>query len=241
MELAQTAVRLGHFLRKQKELKVRQPLARATVVSADTAVLEALKPMAEVIADELNVKVVDFASREDQFVNLSAKANFKALGAKLGKRMKAGAAAIATLPPESLSALLAGQTVTLDIGDGEGAIELTSDEVQVIRQERDGLTVANEGTVTLALETTLTPELIQEGLAREFVSRVQAMRKEMDLDVTQRITIRVSGSQDIHDAITTYRETICGETLCTRLDIVDELSSEAVDLNGHAVKIDVVI
>jgi isoleucyl-tRNA synthetase len=238
MALAQTAVTLGHFLRKQKELKVRQPLARATLVSADAALLDDLRPMADMIADELNVKSVDFAAHEDAFVQLSAKANFKTLGAKLGKRMRSAAAAIAALPVASLHALVQGGTATLELGDGEPAVTLAPDDVLLVRQEREGLTVANEGALTIALETVLTEDLVREGLAREFVSRVQAMRKDLDLDVVQRITLRVVGDAEIAAALDGHSETIRSETLCLDLQTVPTLPDvAAVDLNGHPVQI----
>ncbi|MCL1857186.1 MAG: isoleucine--tRNA ligase [Kiritimatiellaeota bacterium] len=241
MELAQTAVRLGHFLRKQKEMKVRQPLSRVTVVSADETVLKDLAPMTDVIADELNVKHVDFATREDHFVHLSGKANFKTLGAKLGKRMKAGAAAIATLSAESLSALLRGGDVPLALNDGEPDVTLSSEDVQIVRQEKLGQTVANEGNLTIALETTLTPELIAEGLARELVSKIQALRKDMDLEVTQRIAVTIQAPPEVIAAIETHRDTICTETLCTELVVSGQWSvvsdTTETDINGHPVRL----
>jgi isoleucyl-tRNA synthetase len=233
MAQAQSAVNLGHFLRKQRDLKVRQPLARATLVSADAAQLDDLRPMAGLIADELNVKEVVFAADELAFVRLTAKANFKTLGRRLGKRMKAAADAIAALPPAALAAVAEGRGHTLDLGDGEGAVEVTSDDVLVQREEREGLTVANEGALTLALETALDEALLREGLAREFVSTVQGLRKEAELAISDRITLEVSGSDAVHAALEAHRDTICGETLCVGLRLVAEAVGTAADLNGQ--------
>ena len=237
MVLAQTAVNLGHFLRKQKDLKVRQPLSRAIVVSAQPAILEAMRPMAPVIAEELNVKTVEFASDEAKFVTLSAKANFKTLGRKLGKRMKAAATAIEGLDAATLVALQSGQTIRLGLDDGEGEIEVVSEDVQIVRQENEGMTVANEGAVTIALDTKLNDALISEGIAREFVSKVQAMRKENDYEVSQRIQIAYAVDSATGAALQEYRDYICSETLCTRF--ADEAAESAVeiDLNGRVAKI----
>jgi len=245
MALAQTAVNLGHFLRKQKELKVRQPLARAVVVSAQPDILEAVRPMAAVVADELNVKAVEFASDESKFVTLAAKANFKSLGRKLGKRMKAAAAAIEGLGPEALQTLLVGGSVDLDLADGEGAVALLPEDVQILRQENEGMTVANEGALTLALDTRLDAALVAEGIARELVSRIQAMRKEADLAVIDRIAVEVYADEEVIDAARLHAAYIRDETLiaadaaqwaATSLHVAPT-ASDSVDLNGHPARI----
>ncbi len=237
MALAQTAVNLGHFLRKQKEMKVRQPLSRAIVVSANPETLEALRPMASVIAEELNVKDVEFASDEAKFVSLSAKANFKSLGSKLGKRMKHAATAVGTLDAQAIVKLQGGGTVILPMSDGEGDIELTAEDVQIVRQENEGMTVANEGAVTLALDTKLNETLVAEGLAREFVSKVQSMRKENDFEVSQRIKLVFTSDAATIAAIEAHRDYICAETLCTDFSYADDPNAVAFDLNDHPAKV----
>ncbi len=239
MALAQTAVNLGHFLRKQKEMKVRQPLTRAIVVSANPKTLEALRPMASVIAEELNVKDVEFACDEAKFVSLSAKANFKSLGSKLGKRMKQAATAVGTLNAQAIVTLQGGGTIILSMADGEGDIELTAEDVQIVRQENEGMTVANEGAVTLALDTKLNDSLIAEGLAREFVSKVQSLRKECDFEVSQRIKLVFTSDTATVTAIEAHRDYICAETLCTDFSYADDPNAVAFDLNGHLAKVTV--
>lgn len=249
MASAQTAVNLGHFLRKQKELKVRQPLARAIVVSAHAEVLDAIRPMASVIADELNVKAVEFATDESKFVALSAKANFKVLGKRLGGRMKAAAGRIQQLTTESLQCLMQGQSIQLDLQDGLDSVELFPEDVQILRQEREGMTVANEGSVTLALDTRLDAALISEGLAREIVSRIQAMRKDADFAVTDRIAVDVCGDADVVAAVKQFAQYIHDETLIGEAatewaehavqlaETVNVTASDVVDINGHAVRL----
>ena len=247
MAAAQRAVALGHNLRKQKNLKVRQPLARAVVVCARPGFAEALAPMAPVVAEELNVKQVEFAEDESQFVTLSAKANFKVLGKKLGPRMKAAAAAIAALPAASLAALQRGESVEISIpaaaggaGGGEAPVLLSAEDVLIQRTENAGLTVANDGDLSVALDTALSPALVAEGIAREFVSHVQALRKEADLAVSDRISLSVETDAEAAAALETHRDYVCGETLATAFAVRSvpaptegAAPRPSVDLNGH--------
>ncbi|MGI6496138.1 MAG: isoleucine--tRNA ligase [Kiritimatiellia bacterium] len=246
MAVARKAVNLGHNLRKQKNLKVRQPLSRAAVICTAPGFEERLAPMAPVIAEELNVKSVEFASDESRFVTLSAKANFKALGARLGPRMKAAAGAIEALGPDALRTLVAGGNVALDLADGEPAVDLAPGDVQIIRQENEGMTVANEGAVTLALDTRLDDALVAEGLARELVSRIQAMRKEADLEVTDRIAVDVHADAALVAAARLHADYIRDETLiaaapadwaAASLHVAAPAGDDAIDLNGHPARI----
>ncbi|MGN0843983.1 MAG: isoleucine--tRNA ligase [Kiritimatiellia bacterium] len=239
MATAQLAVRLGHNLRKQKNLKVRQPLARAVVVCAEPGFAKRLAPMAPVIADELNVKSVEFAEDESRFVSLHAKANFKALGAKLGPRMKAVSAEIVKLTPTQLAPVLAGNTIEITPADGKGPVTLGAGEILITREEKAGLSVVNEGAVTVALDTALTPELTAEGIARECVSSIQNLRKESGFEVTQRIDILVQTDDVAADAINAFSDYVKNETLGVKLSFVDAIpeNAAAADLNGHAAQI----
>ena len=239
MATAQLAVRLGHNLRKQKNLKVRQPLARAVVVCADPGFASRLAPMAPVIADELNVKAVEFAEDESRFVSLRAKANFKVLGAKLGPRMKAVSAAIVKLSAAQLAPILSGKTIEVDPADGKGTIVLGAEEILIAREEKAGLSVVNEGTVTIALDTVLTPELTAEGIARECVSSIQNLRKESGFEVTQRIEILVQTDEEAASAIQSFADYVKSETLGVSLSFVESIPETATsaDLNGHAAQI----
>ena len=244
MAAAQRAVALGHNLRKQKNLKVRQPLARAVVVCAAPGFEEALAPMAPVIAEELNVKAVEFAADESRFVTLSAKANFKVLGKKLGPRMKAAAAAIAALPAADIARLQAGDGVVLHL-DGPGEeITLLPEDVLIQRSENAGLTVANDGDLSVALDPALTPALVAEGIAREFVSHVQSLRKEADLDVADRIRVSVETDSEAAAALQAHVEFVKGETLALDLAIEEKPHAEfaesaELDLNGHPAAISI--
>ena len=233
MAVAQKAVNLGHNLRKQKTLKVRQPLARAVVISAEPGFAEKLAPMASVIAEELNVKAVEFASDESRFVTLSAKANFKVLGAKMGPRMKAVAGAIARLSPADIASVASGAERSLDPADGKPPVVLSAADLLIQRTENAGLTVANEGALSVALDPVLTPDLVAEGIAREFVSTVQGLRKEADLAVDDHIAVAFSADTEAAAAIERFRDYIMGEVLAASLRSVEGHTCPDRQVEGH--------
>lgn len=212
-----TAVELGRRLRADNDLKVRQPLAALKLAGGDVKGLE------ELIEDELNVKKVEFIADETELCNISFKANFKTLGKKCGPKMKLVAAGIA-----------ASKTMPTEI---EG-IALDPEDVIVTRSSKEGLVVANAGSIVVGLETALTPELIQEGNAREFVSNVQSMRKEADFEVTQRITITVEADAEMKASLEEHLDYVKNETLATEV-VFAANDAEAIDLNGHSTKIKV--
>jgi isoleucyl-tRNA synthetase len=212
----QQVVELGRRLRADNDLKVRQPLSALKLAGGDVKGLE------ELIEDELNVKSVQFIADETELRDVSFKANFKTLGKKCGPKMKAVAAAIQS-----------AKEIPAEI---EG-IAIDAEDVLVTRSPKAGLVVQSEGKVVVGLETALTPELVAEGLAREFVSHVQAMRKEADFEVTQRITVTVKADDETRAALEKYLDYVKNETLATEIVWSDEVAAEAVDLNGHATAI----
>jgi len=211
METVMTIVRLGRMLRTEHNLKVRQPLRRLHVVSANAAVIDRLRDYEDIVQDELNVKIVHYGRNETELADLKAKADFRKLGPVYGSRMKVVANAIARVPHEALATLLAEGSLTLDI-DGE-AIALSPDDIVIERTPREGLVVASEGDLIVALETEIDEALLREGLAREFVSRIQNLRKEAEFEVTQRIRIAYDGSAAVQQAIEAHRDYIQSETL----------------------------
>ena len=217
MAAVQTIVKLGRQLRVDNNLKVRQPLAKIRVAGANTR-------LDDLILDELNIKEVEYVADETTLCDVSFKANFKTLGRKCGPKMKAVAAAIAAMKGFS-----APQTV-------EG-VELTDEDVLVTRTPKVGMVVASEGAIVVGLETTLTPELVAEGNAREFVSHVQSMRKDADFEVTQRIFVTVEADDEMKAAIEAHRDYVTAETLATSLEFATCGDAAAVDLNGHSTKI----
>ena len=161
---------------------------------------------------------------------MSAQANFRVLGKRLGKHMKEVADQIKTLDLENIRRLQDGGSVTLQHANGE--VTLTLEDVLIQRSQREGLLVESSGSVTIALDTQLNESLIKEGLAREFVNKVQHMRKEQDLAVMDRILIRYKSSDIVGKALSAYQDFVCTETLCERLLLEENLGSEW-DINGE--------
>jgi len=217
MAAVQTVVELGRRLRADNDLKVRQPLAAIKIAGADVKGLE------DLIEDELNVKSVVYVADETELCDVSYKANFKTLGRKCGPRMKAVAAGIAALRGFDGSATVEG-------------VEISSEDVLVTRAPKAGLVVASEGATVVGLETALTPALVAEGLAREFVSHVQSMRKEADFEVTQRIALAVDVDAEARAALEAHADYVRNETLALSLEFA-AVEGEAVDLNGHQARI----
>ncbi len=207
-------VELGRRLRADNDLKVRQPLAALKLAGGDVEGLEAL------IEEELNVKRVSFIADETELCDVTFKANFKTLGKKCGPKMKAVAAAIASFRSFAGSATVEG-------------IDLSAEDVLVTRKPKAGLVVASEGSIVVGLETELTPELVAEGLAREFVSRVQTMRKEADFEVTQRIVVTVQADAETNAALAAHLAYVKNEILATEV-VFASCEGAEVDLNGHA-------
>jgi isoleucyl-tRNA synthetase len=233
MSLVMAVVGMGRQLRADFNLKVRQPLQGMHVICRDETRLSRLQALQELIVDELNVRKIWFGRNETELADLSAKPNFSRLGPKLGAMVKKAAQAIQKMSIDAMATLLDGKTVSLTV-DGQ-QVELGPEDIIIERKPKEGLAVASEGDLVVALEMKLTPELIQEGLAREFVNKVQNMRKEADLDVVQRIRLVVSGDQEVAKAIEVHLEYIATETLSVECKQVQTVPEGAVtwDLNGH--------
>lgn len=218
MAAVQTVVELGRRLRADNDLKVRQPLSAIRIAGADVKGLE------DLIMDELNVKRVEYVADETELCEVSYKANFKTLGKKCGPKMKAVAAAIAAMKGFAGAATVEG-------------VEIAADDVLVTRAPKAGLVVASEGATVVGIETALTPELVAEGLVREFVSHVQAMRKEADFEVTQRIHVKVDCGDELKAAIEAYCDYVKNEILAVELGFGGAGGAAEVELNGRAAKI----
>ena len=222
----QAAVELGRRLRADNDLKVRQPLASLKLAGGDVKGLE------ELIEDELNVKKVELIADETELCEVSFKANFKTLGKKCGPKMKAVAAAIAANENNRITELANNRMAACEIEGVQVAVE----DVLVTRSPKAGLVVANTGAVVVGLETALTPELIAEGNAREFVSTVQSMRKEAAFEVTQRITLTVETDDEMKASLESFMDYVKNETLADSVTFA-AAEADAADLNGHATKI----
>ncbi|MBI4898094.1 MAG: isoleucine--tRNA ligase [Actinobacteria bacterium] len=219
MSTARGAVELGRAARAQAKVKLRQPLAEAVVVAADDE-RSAIGRFESLICDELNVKSIRYVTDADELARVELRANFKALGPRLGKNMPLAKDAIAAIDGAAAAAAFKqGETVGLSIGGDE--IELTADDVQIVLAPPDGYQLEREGTHAVALDLTITDELKREGLAREVVHAVQNARKDAGLAVEDRIVLRLGGDATLLDAARAHGDYVGGETLATALDIGD--------------------
>ena len=228
MGLARTVVSLVLLLRNRARINVRQPLQRILLVEGAAGVNRSLvDEMREIILDEVNVREIEYISDAGAVVRRTAKANFQKLGKRLGKHMKAAAAAIAALSASDIGELLETGALTLEV-DGE-RWQVTTDEIDVVSEEVGSWSVATEGRVTIALDTVITPALRDQGFAREVVNRIQQMRKALGLDLTDRITIEYAAGGVLLEALQQYREYVASEVLALDLRAVAVPSGEQVD------------
>jgi len=216
MALVMKMVSLGHSARQKANRKVRQPLAEVAFSVGNVDERRAVEAYADLIADELNVKQVRLLNASTDAVTYAVKPLPKQLGQKYGNKFPAIREAILKMAAESVAnTLLAGQTLTVKAA-GE-TFEILGEEVEVHADAKAGFAVANEGAYLAALVTELTPELVREGLAREFVRRVQDLRKTADLDVAGRIKLFVVSTPGLKKAIETNHDYITAETLTVEL------------------------
>ncbi len=229
-------VKMGRQLRADNNLKVRQPLSTIHVVCRDSSVRDAALEMKSIVLEELNVKELVVGERETEMAHLSAKANFKQLGPRFGKDVGKVAKLVAGLDEGKVELLAAGESVTLEI-DGESAT-LESGDVVVTRTPREDMVVAAEGDVVVAIETQLSPDLVAEGLAREFVNKVQNMRKTSGFEVEDRIEVLYRSDEDLAEAIEKHAAYVGSETLCVSCErTADSDEMQEWDVNGHACSI----
>ena len=213
------AVSMGRALRVQNDLKIRQPLAAVHLVTRDAAERAVLMEMEEILRDELNVKRVVFRDNEDELVEYSAKANFRVLGKELGKDMKAVAETIERLSGSAVASLIDGSVLELSVAGR--SVEITKDKVDIRRAEKEGLKVLNEGSLTLALDTDISDELMAEGYARDLVRGIQNLRKEAGFEVTDRIKLALAGDGDLKRAYQAFMDFIRSETLASSVTWVE--------------------
>ncbi len=220
MQLAQTITSLVLSLRRKAGIKVRQPLQEILVPVADDATKDRLQAVAGLILSEVNVKNLKITDSTGSGILVKrVKPDFKKLGPKFGRQMKAVAAAVARLSQQQIAELENAGRIALDIDASK--IELELADVEVISEDIPGWLVANEGAVTVALDITVTDELRKEGLARDIINRVQNIRKGRDYEITDRISIRIARSEATDAAVREYSEYIAGQVLAKAIDLAD--------------------
>ncbi|MBA4311666.1 MAG: isoleucine--tRNA ligase [Chlorobiaceae bacterium] len=233
MEKAERIVSLVRAIRNKSNLKVRQPLARLIIPISNEKDKDVVSKMEEVILDEINVKKIEYVHDDSGIVHKSIKPNFKSLGPKHGKSVQPVAAAIRNFGTTEIKEIEQKGSITINL-NGEGTV-ITREDVEIIHEDIKGWVVESDSSTTVALDIELTDELINEGIAREFVNRVQNMRKDAGFEVTDRIRLRVKPSVKLRSALAGLNEYIQNETLAVEIgeDVkANEFSAEQ-DINGE--------
>ena len=232
MSLAQQATSMLLSLRKRAEKNVRQPLQKAVIPAPDQETLEALLRVEDLIKSEVNVKEMVIVRAEDSEIKLvkKIKPNFKVLGKKVGGMMKQLAAAIAQMSQEDIATFETSGTFELC------GYSLVAEDVDIITEDMPGWLVANNGVITIALDIELTPALIEEGIARELINRIQNLRKSSGLEITDRIAVQLENREEIAAAVTNCNEYIASQVLATSLVLVDGLADgTTLEMDGYNV------
>ena len=222
MQTAQKICSLVLSLRKRNNLKVRQRLSRMMVPAKNAHRQAQIEAVKDLILSEVNVKTIDFLSKENNVLVKSIKANFKTLGPKFGAKMKAIAAAIASFSQEDIATIECEGRFNLTIG--QESVEIALSDVEIITQDIPGWVVANEDDLTVALDTTITESLRLEGISRELVNRIQNIRKEQGFDVTDNIIVEIEKQETLCKAAEAFRDYICSETLTQKLIFSDKVA-----------------
>jgi isoleucyl-tRNA synthetase len=234
MASIRTLATLGRAAREQAGINVRQPLARMVCVAPGQRA-ESLESLLPILASELNLKRIELATSADALVTLEAKPNFRALGKKFGKQTPLAADAVTRFTSEHLRAFEQGAPLVVTV-DGD-THQLAPDDVTIVRRATGALVVEEEHGYFAAIDPTVTPELRREGMARELISRVQRMRKDAGLAVSDRIRLAIGGDPDVVEAAAMHREWIAGEVLATEIVLGGDvegntLARQRLDLDG---------
>src|SRR5690606_6395604 len=194
-------------IRKKANIKVRQPLQKILIPVLNENMKEQIRKMEEVILSEVNVKQIEYITDSDGFIKKKIKPNFKVLGAKMGAKMKAVAAAIQQLSDKDISLLEKNGVIDLRIG--EDTVTLNTEDVEISAEDVPGWSVAGKNQLTVALDITITPDLQEEGNARELVNRIQKIRKESGFELTDRIVVNIQEYEPLKSSIINFSDYIC--------------------------------
>jgi len=235
MALAQQVCSLVLSLRKKEKIKVRQPLQKILFPADKPEVKEAVQHMSELICSEVNVKEIEFVSANHPSLVKSIKPNFKTLGKKLGADMKAMAAIVQAFGQDQIRQLENDGNIEVSLNGNP--TQLLLEDVDIATQDMPGWLVASENGATVALDITITDELHREGMAREFVNRVQNLRKDIGLDLTDRIQVLFKGDPAVQESVNHFNTYICGEVLAHAIQITTEDSEHVLDVYDYPVHI----
>ena len=238
MEMAQKVSSMGLALRKKINIIVKQPLQKL-MIPVDAITKERLEAVKSLIMNEVNIKEIDFVEGASDILVKKVKCNFKIMGKKFGPLMKQVAAAVANLDQAQIGELEANGKLTLDLNGTPAEIE--AGEVEIFSEDIPGWVVANEGTLTVAMDTVVTDELRREGIARELVSKIQNIRKGSGFEITDKINVTVAKNDSTNDAINEYNAYICNQVLANSLQIVDEVAdATTLEFDGFTLDVNVV-
>jgi isoleucyl-tRNA synthetase len=236
MQLAQDISSLVLSLRKKVNIKVRQPLEKILIPVLNVHMQEQVEKVAHLIKSEVNVKGIDYLTETEGFIKKKIKPNYKSLGGKMGAKMKVVAAAIGTFTDADITALERDGHYNLLIDNEQIPIQLS--DVEIISEDIPGWTVANKGALTVALDITITPQLQEEGDARELVNRIQKIRKDSGFELTDRIEVTIAEVDSLKAAIINYNDYICTEILADSLELVPQLQDGTeIEVNDLTFKV----
>ncbi len=237
MQLAQEISSTVLSLRKKENIKVRQPLSKIMIPVLNQSIVKQIEHVSDLIRSEVNIKAIEFISEDSGVITKKIKPNFKALGPKLGADMKTIASKITAFTQQEIAEL--EQKGSFTITESNKNFEIALEDVEIGSEDIPGWLVANAGHVTVALDVTITPELQAEGHAREFVSQLQRMRKDMLLEITDRISVvYVTNSEELSAALVNYKHYICAEILADSITQDNTLkATEEISINDLQIKV----
>jgi isoleucyl-tRNA synthetase len=236
MQLAQDASSLVLSLRKKTNIKVRQPLQKVLIPVLNPVMEQQLQKVEDLIKAEVNVKEIEYLNETEGFIKKKIKPNFVALGKKLGAKMKLVNGALLNFSQHDISLFEKEGRYSISIGDE--SVELTLGDVEISSEDIPGWTVANKGQLTVALDINVTSDLVQEGDAREFVNRIQKIRKESGLDVTDRIEVKVAANNGIGQSLAKFNDYICAEILADKLELTSKIDEGTeIEVNDNPLKV----
>ncbi len=237
MDLAQKISSMILNLRRKVNIKVRQPLQKVMIPILSDNFVSQIQKVDSIIKTETNIKEIQLLSDEENVLVKKIKPNFKSLGPKYGKIMKDIANTILSLSQNEIKEIERNEKISLKIS-GEN-VEITSADVEIFSEDIPGLLVLNEGSLTIALDITVTDELIEEGIAREFVNKIQNLRKENNFDISDKIKIFIESNEELNTSINNWSNYICSQTLGNELVITKSVDDKfsVIDINGTEIKI----
>ena len=237
MEMAQKVSSMGLALRKKINIIVKQPLQKL-MIPVDAVTKERLEAVKSLIMNEVNIKEIDFVEGASDILVKKVKCNFKIMGKKFGPLMKQVASAVTAMSQEQIAELENNGKLILDLNGTPAEIE--AGEVEIFSEDIPGWVVANEGTLTVALDTVVTDELRREGIARELVSKIQNIRKSSGFEITDKIRITISRNEQTDAAINEYNAYICNQVLANSIELADVSEGTELEFDGFTLLVNVI-